>query len=90
MDLSAQGFPLAGGGLDYADRRPVAALVYQRRLHYINLFVWPSAESPRAPGGLQTRGGYNVLHWTRDGMTFWAVSDVSGDDLQTFAGLLQR
>jgi anti-sigma factor RsiW len=90
VDLAAQGFPLVGGRLDYAERRPVAALVYQRRLHYINLFVWPSTDAAGAPGAVQTRDGYNVLHWTQDGMTFWAVSDITGDDLQTFVGLLRK
>jgi len=41
----------------------VAALVYQRRKHFINLFIWPSAEdsSKKTP----TRQGYNLSHWTQ-------------------------
>jgi anti-sigma factor RsiW len=101
-DLAQAGFPLTGGRLDYVDGRPVAALVYQRRLHYINLFVWPSttgksaapgsekASKPASQARAQTRAGYNMLHWSKDGMTYWAVSDVAADDLQSFVTLLQK
>ena len=101
-DLAQSGFPLVGGRLDYMDGRPVAALVYQRRLHYINLFVWPStgvrgappssekASEPASQARAQTREGYNMLHWNKGGMTYWAVSDVAADDLQSFAALLQK
>jgi anti-sigma factor RsiW len=90
IDLASEGFPLVGGRLDYVDGRPVAALVYRRRLHYINVFVWPSTEGQKVPAGLQVREGYNILHWTQNGMTFWVVSDLAGDELQTFAGLLRK
>jgi anti-sigma factor RsiW len=90
VDFAQEGFPLVGGRLDYADGRPVAALVYGRRLHYINLFIWPSTEAHHAPLALQEREGYNILYWTQGGMTFWAISDVAGDDLQTFVALLRK
>jgi anti-sigma factor RsiW len=90
VDLVSSGFPLVGGRLDYVNGRPVAALIYQRRLHYINLFVWPSTGRQEAPASVQTRDGYNILHWTQDGMTFWAVSDVAGDDLGTFVALFRK
>jgi anti-sigma factor RsiW len=89
VDLASAGFPLMGGRLDYMDGRPVAALVYQRRLHYINLFVWPST-GRNAPPISQMRAGYNILHWTHDAMTFWAVSDVALDDLQAFVAQFQK
>jgi anti-sigma factor RsiW len=34
-----------------------------------------------------TKDGYNVSRWERDGFEFWAVSDVSAEDLRAFAGL---
>lgn len=82
VDLAAEGFPLVGGRLDYLADRPVAALVYKRRLHVINLFVWPAAGAREAPPAAVQ--GYNVVQWARGGMTFWAVSDVSPGDLKLF------
>lgn len=86
-DLSAQGFPLVGGRLDYLADRPVAALVYQRRKHFINLFIWPSAE-PSAQTAVM-RQGYNLIHWTRSGMTCWAASDLNYQELSDFVRLVQ-
>jgi mycothiol system anti-sigma-R factor len=84
VDLSSDGFPLIGGRLDYLDNRPVAALVYGRRKHFINLFIWPAAaDSTRAPKTM-TRQGYQLLHWADSEFNYWAVSDVNIDDLQTF------
>ena len=84
IDLSSEGFPLIGGRLDYLDNRPVAALVYGRRKHFINLFVWPAAsDEAKAPKTI-TREGYQLLHWADSDFNYWAVSDVNVNDLQTF------
>jgi anti-sigma factor RsiW len=83
-DLSGKGFPLAGGRLDYLDGRPVAALVYKRRQHTINLFVWPSQAPDSGPRSLTIKG-YNLVHWTHSHMTYWAVSDVNAVDLGQFS-----
>jgi anti-sigma factor RsiW len=87
-DLAAQGFPLIGGRLDYLDGQPVAALVYQRNKHYINLFIWPSTDKQK---GLEnsTYNGYHLFHWDQSGMTFWAVSDVETAELKTFVQFFQ-
>jgi anti-sigma factor RsiW len=85
-DLTSSGFPLVGGRLDYVDNRPVAALVYRRRQHVINLFVWPDAK-PDKVLATQTlsKHGYHLLHWSNAGMTYWAISDLDPVDLKTFA-----
>jgi anti-sigma factor RsiW len=88
-DLSDQGYPLAGGRLDYLDQKSVAALVYYRRRHLINLFIWPSELGmQRAPQTL-TRQGYQLVHWADSGMTYWAVSNLNMAELQQFAQLFQ-
>lgn len=89
-DFPDKGFTLAGGRLDYLDGRSVAALVYHRRQHVINLFVWPAPE--RADSGIQTtdRQGYHVLHWTKAHMNYWAVSDLNPREMGEFTDLLRR
>ncbi len=84
VDLSQQGFPLIGGRLDYLDNRPVAALVYQRRKHFINLFVWPGETGAARPTMAMSHEGYQLLHWADPDFNYWAVSDVNANDLQTF------
>jgi anti-sigma factor RsiW len=83
------GFPLAGGRLDYLDNRPVTALIYRRQKHVINLFVWPVAASDAA-ATFVTRRGYNMIHWTKSGLTCWAVSDLNQTELQEFAKRYQE
>jgi anti-sigma factor RsiW len=89
-DLSQQGFSLNGGRLDYIGNRPVAALVYQRRQHSINLFVWPSAEAPATGEKASVHQGYNMIRWSNGGMNYWAVSDLNLAELQQFVQLLQE
>jgi anti-sigma factor RsiW len=88
-DLAGQGFVLIGGRLDYLDRRPVAALVYQRRKHLINLFIWPSGQGPELAPDALTRQGYHLLHWTQSAMSHWAVSDLNESELKEFGHLIQ-
>lgn len=85
VDLGADGFPLAGGRLDYLQGRPVAALVYRRRGHTINVFVLPKRGAQRSAPHWVTEQGYQVVRWDQADMRFWAVSDLSRDDMQEFA-----
>jgi anti-sigma factor RsiW len=84
VDLSTDGFPLIGGRLDYLDNRPVAALIYGRRKHFINLFVWPAGSNTIGAANAMSRQGYQLLHWVESDFNYWAVSDVNANDLQTF------
>jgi anti-sigma factor RsiW len=84
-DFASSGFPLRGGRLDYLAGRPVAALVYQRDKHTIDLFVWPAKDNSSRPPDTAQRQGYNVVHWTEGGMVFWAVSDLEIGQLRDFA-----
>jgi anti-sigma factor (TIGR02949 family) len=84
-DLAGDGFPLIGGRLDYLDGRPVAALVYRRAKHVINVFIWPGA------GGatVTERQGYNLVQFALGDMSCWAVSDLNAAELSHFVQLLQ-
>jgi len=83
VDLSDKGFPLLGGRLDYVDGHTAAALVYGRRQHTINLFVWRAAPADPSDGSFAVRG-YSLVHWTNGGLSYWAVSDAAGSELEAF------
>jgi len=88
-DFAADGFSLAGGRLDYLDRRAVAALVYRRRKHIVNVFVWPAADGAESAVESAAHDGYNLMHWRRGGMNYWIVSDLNAQELGEFARLLR-
>ena len=89
-DFSSQGFPLIGGRLEYLSNRTVAALIYQRQRHFINLYIWPAQQSNTTSEVATKRQGYNLLYWTNSGMTYWAISDLNGVELQEFARLVRE
>jgi anti-sigma factor RsiW len=80
-DLALKGFTLVGGRIDYVEGRAAAVVVYRRRTHVINLFVWPGTDP--APPAIEL-SGYLLRHWTKDGLSFWAVSDVAEPELTNF------
>jgi anti-sigma factor RsiW len=86
-DFSNEGFSLIGGRLDYVRERQVAALVYGRQQHVINLFVWPSPDSNALPAATSRRG-YHLVHGAAGGMTYWAISDLNQSDLSHFGHLV--
>ncbi len=88
-DFAAQGFPLVGGRIEYIADRPVAALVYHRRQHVVNLFTWPSTPSDTAESHF-SRNGYNVVQWSNASMTYWAVSDIPSAEVDQFQALCMK
>lgn len=89
-DLSQQGYALSGGRLDYLADRPVAAVVYHRRLHAINLFMWPAVnDETKAVRGL-ARQGFHLRTWQRSGMSYWAISDLNDQELDELVRLFQE
>jgi len=82
--LADQGFPLVGGRLDYIDGRVTPAIVYKRRLHTVNLFVWPAEGRLLNGGRTMRRDGYSLVEWSSGGLRFAAVSDIDPADLQAF------
>ena len=88
-DFAGKGYPLLGGRLEYLGGKQVAALVYERRKHMINVFLWPSASGNSAGPAHGSMNGYHLLHWRRPDFTYWVVSDLGEVELQEFVGLLQ-
>ncbi|MBV8815574.1 MAG: anti-sigma factor [Verrucomicrobia bacterium] len=89
FDFSDQGFKLIGGRLDYLGNKEIAAVVYQHRQHYINLFAWPSQAGQPQEIATQ-REGYNLYGWTAQGLTLWAVTDAEPETLKSFVELLKQ
>ena len=92
-DLHDDNFELVGGRLDVLNNQTVAALVYRRDKHRINVFIYPSSD-PHAdtaiPAPTTTARGHHVLHWTCDGFDCWAISDMEASGLQKFAEVFDR
>jgi len=89
IDLTAQGFTLVGGRLDYVDARAVGAIVYRRRLHVINLFVSQTASTEPRAARTETFQGFNIRSWSEGGLNYWAVSDLAADELAEFTEKFQ-
>jgi anti-sigma factor RsiW len=87
-DLATDGFPLLGGRLDYVTDRRVAVVVYKRRLHVINVFMWPSSTATDSTASVTSRNGYNLLVWSRNGVTYRAISDLNPAEMRELQRLL--
>jgi anti-sigma factor RsiW len=84
VDLTAKGFTLLGGRLDYLEGKPSAVIVYKRRKHVINLFIETNAEAGDGAPSMKTAQGFNIRHWTEGGLDFWAISDINAEELTEF------
>jgi anti-sigma factor RsiW len=89
VDHAAEGFPLAGGRLDYVGGRPVAAVIYNRRAHVINLFTSPDLSGKESPPRALEDRGYHAIEWSDGSMRFCVVSDLNREELETFVDLVR-
>ena len=89
-DFAGRGYPLLGGRLDYIGGRSVTVLVYGRRQHLINVFLWPTTRGPSVGPSVSTSQGYHLLHQIAGDYTYWVVSDLGLPELEAFAGLLRQ
>jgi anti-sigma factor RsiW len=86
-ELADAGFPLAGGRLDSINGRTVAAIVYHRRLHTVNLYVWPAKDAAERSF---VKDGFAVKEWSRNGLRYAAISDIPASELQQFHKLFEQ
>jgi anti-sigma factor RsiW len=89
-DFAAEGFPLVGGRLDYLNGRAVAALVYRRNKHYVNVFVWPAPDADLSRARTENRHGYSIINREIDGWHYCLVSDLNETELAELASLFGR
>ena len=87
-DFAAEGFPLVGGRLDMVGGRPVAALVYGRRQHLINVFVGPAADRDQPLRSISSRG-YRVSRWAQGGLEYRLVTDIAAAEADQLVALLR-
>ena len=88
-DLAEQGFALVGGRLDYIDGRPVAALLYRHRQHWISVFMWPDPSGQNSAARSFSRRGYDVTQWSGGGLRFYMVSDIAAPERSRLVTLLR-
>ena len=89
LDLTAEGFTLIGGRLDYIEGKPIAVIVYKRRAHVINLFVGQALGTAPFAARSKSVQGFNILRWAEQGLDLLAVSDINADALQEFTEKFQ-
>jgi anti-sigma factor RsiW len=87
-DAATEGYPLVGGRIDYVNDRQVAALVYKRRKHYIDVYVWPNEQGSARALRETERRGFSVLSWSDQSFTYFTVSDLDPRELREFVGYL--
>jgi mycothiol system anti-sigma-R factor len=82
-DLAKEGYTLVGGRIDMLDKRPVAAIVYQRGNQVINVFVWP-AETRKIDFDVRSDRGYSFCGWNQAGLNYFCISAGPAEDIEKF------
>lgn len=84
VDLAKEDFPLVGGRIDVVGQAPVSTLVYRHAKHIISLTAIPTDSHLALEKTPRAVNGYNVVHWSENGVSYWAISDVASKDLEKF------
>jgi anti-sigma factor RsiW len=85
VDLAKDGFPLIGGRVDVLGRTPVSTLVYRRAKHLISLTSVPADGAFAFSNSPRRINGYNIVRWTENDVSYWAISDLEPKELEIFA-----
>ena len=81
-DLASLGFELVGGRLDYLQSQPVAAVIYRKHGHIINVLIGqPGHGLDKLPGSGHIQG-YSLRSWRQGGLDLVAVSDIDPRELE--------
>jgi anti-sigma factor RsiW len=80
-DLSSRGFELVGGRLDYVRGQSVAAVIYRKHGHIINVLAGlPGHGLDKLPQSGHVQG-YSLRSWQQAGLDLVAISDIDPREL---------
>jgi len=89
VDLTKEDFTLIGGRIEVIAHDPVSTLVYRRAKHLISLTAVPAESRFALERTPRAVNGYNIVHWTENGVSYWAISDLEAKELEDFAHLFR-
>lgn len=85
VDLTEDGFALAGGRVDVIAGRIAATLVFRHGKHVLSLTEALDPGGRAAAPTHRARDGFSVEHWATGGIGFWAVCDGEPKEVDAFA-----
>jgi|SRR5579863_3317078 anti-sigma factor RsiW len=91
-ELQGTNFTLLGGRVTYLEQTPGAHLIYQIRKHEISVFIFQDRgeETASLASGPTHAASFSMENWTQNGLRYFVVGDVNGDDIQSLSRLLQE
>lgn len=89
-ELHGTDFSLLGGRVTYLAQVPGAHLIYRLRKHEISVFIFPDSGAPAAAlsGAAEVRS-FTFEDWAQNGLRYFVVGDVGGNDIEALSKLLR-